>query len=564
MKVKATKVPSDSKIELGKWYELKGTEMDALVEAGHEFATEAELKLVQATEASVEAAVKASKAFAPKDDAGRAKVKTTALKLEAVEPGSGVEYINSLPAIKASLGERAVTASGDEALPEISVGDAGLKETIKEYLHASEPFIKTHREGGIIRACKQDPNQLRDAISASRSRATVAEKLGNMIAAGADFRFDRDLGSLVKAADYADSALGVLNTGLTLQWNLGHLENQLAPLGDITTDVSNTPALFNQVVRTRYIAIPKGMLKTASNAWPNTGSPTGTDVDVNITMDSHFGVPISINNNILGSTARQLFNEQKTPQLYAMGEYITYKLVNCIMNGSTRIANDGTTTSTITFNPGYTNGSGGHTFSLGGATLATFVADLPEAMDESKFPGGDEQPGEEPARFVWVHGRVYSSIAADTNFILNQSIQGIKQASGENLIKTGRFMQIGNTKIRKSQLITDQCAVSGSGADAVANGITVSPGTYANATNIGFAGTRNSLLFCSRVPQDYTKAMPDIPNTAAIELVSSPQLGITLMVVKYLDHSYETANVRVQLMFGQAIGDERQGMLLTK
>jgi hypothetical protein len=34
------------------------------------------------------------------------------------------------------------------------------------------------------------------------------------------------------------------------------------------------------------------------------------------------------------------------------------------------------------------------------------------------------------------------------------------------------------------------------------------------------------------------------------------------MVVKYLDHAYEIANMRAQLMWGCAIGDERQLMLL--
>ena len=61
---------------------------------------------------------------------------------------------------------------------------------------------------------------------------------------------------------------------------------------------------------------------------------------------------------------------------------------------------------------------------------------------------------------------------------------------------------------------------------------------------------------------DYSKIMPEIPNTAAIEVVTTPKLGISFMVVKYLDHAYETANMRAQLMWGTAIGDERQGLPL--
>ena len=64
------------------------------------------------------------------------------------------------------------------------------------------------------------------------------------------------------------------------------------------------------------------------------------------------------------------------------------------------------------------------------------------------------------------------------------------------------------------------------------------------------------------MPLDYTKVLPEIPSTAAIELFTTPKLGITFMIVKYIDHSYETANMRAQLMWGSGIGDERQLMLL--
>jgi len=569
MKMVVKQVPQGSKFSVGQRVDLGEADVATLEAAGHSLVTarehDAELR-VQAAEAAekaareraVDGAIKASKAFAPKQDT--AAVRARALVLEAALPGEGVAYVNSLPELEDGLDDTRVMAEDQR----IQFGTEGLRETVKAYFQVSEPFNKELRNGGIVRATKQDPKLMEEAIACSVVRAQVAKKLADMVAAGADFRFSNDM---VRAADYADPAannpLGVLNTGLTLQWNLGFLANQLPMLNDIVTDVSNTPALFNQQVRTRYIQVPKVQLKTATNAW---SGGTGTTVDVNVVMDSHAGVPITVNNNYLGATARQLLNEQKQPQLYALGEYIIYKLVNCIFNGSTRIANDGSTTSTIKFNNGGTGQPA--TFSVGGATLATFTSDLPEAMDEAKFPGGDEDEASSPdllQRFAWVHGRVYAAAAADTNFVLNQSIQRINgNTDNGNVIETGRFRRLGNLRFRKSQLVTDQCSVSGSGADATTNGIVVSAGTYANATGIGFAGTRNALLFVSRVPTDYTKALPEIPSTAAVELVTEPKTGLTFMVVKYLDHSYETTNMRVQLMFGQAVGDERMGIQLTK
>ena len=391
----------------------------------------------------------------------------------------------------------------------------------------------------------------------------MSEKITAMIVGGANAS-DSVMRDIVKAGDYADQAsnnpLGVLNTGLLVQQNLGFLSYQLAMLDDITTDISGQPVLFNQMVRSRYLTIPKVMLKTTTNAWPAAGAPTGTVVDVNVTMDTHAGVPISINNNVLGSTLRQLHNEQRAPQLYALGQYIIYKLLANIWTGNTRYANDASTTSTITF-----SGNGNYSVAAGGGNLATFTADLPEALDELKFPGGDEAEGDDNlARFVWVHGRIYAIAAADTNFLLNSSIQGIRGQSADNPLKTGRYNRIGNLKFRKSQLVTDNVSASGSGADSTTNGITVSAGSYAAATKVGFAGTRSSLLFVSRVPTDYTQVLPDVPSTAAIEMATEPKTGLTFMIVKFLDHAYETANLRVQLMFGTAIGDERQGLYIVK
>ena len=84
------------------------------------------------------------------------------------------------------------------------------------------------------------------------------------------------------------------------------------------------------------------------------------------------------------------------------------------------------------------------------------------------------------------------------------------------------------------------------------------------ATYCGLCGTRSALMFVSRTPLDYTKVLPDIPSTAAVELATEPRTGLPFLIVKFLDHAYETANMRVQTMFGTAIGDERQGMLLTR
>lgn len=566
-------VKPDDEFKAGQEVEATGAQAAALIENGLAVTAsewEATQAVVKAREAKVDEAfseaVKAGR-FLPKEDT--TEIKATALAMEQVKAGSGAAYVASFPVKVQPEPVRATSSTepkGTELIKGslIQIGELGLRDTVKACLVADEPFRKTLRNGGIVRAAHMDPHLMAEAMEASRQRSLVQARLAHMVANGADLsREDVVRAAAAAVGDFEshNSTNGALNTGLLIQWNLGFLANQLAPIADITVDLSGQPVLFNQPVRTRYISVPGVMLKSTSNAWSSVGPAS---VDVNVTMDTHAGVPIAFDGNTLASTPRQLFNEQRTPQLYGLGEYLIYKLIYTAFNGSTRLNNAGTTTSTITFNPAYTNGGGTHTFSVAGASLATFTADLPEAMDESKFPGGDEEPGDTNLqRFAWVHGRVYASAAADTNFLINQSIWGAVAKTGENLVETGRFSRLGNIKFRKSQLVTDQCSVSGAGATG-GDPITVSAGTYASATKVGLCGTRNSLLFVSRVPLDYTKVLPDIPSTAAIEMATEPKTGLTFLIVKYLDHAYETANLRCQLMFGTAIGDERQGMILTK
>lgn len=538
-------------------------------------AVKAAEQLKQSAEVAVDNAIAAARerhALAPKEDA--ATIRATALDLELNKPGLGVAYVNNLPvkASKDDLQDRSIPSS-----PVDVDEDNNVKALVKGYLHASEPFTKELKNGGLIRACRENATEIANAVKASCERSVIIKKIADLIQAGANFT----AADVIKAAgndtthadlQTADAAVGTLNTGLVLQWNLGFLKNQLALLSDITTDVSNQPVFFGQNVITRYINVPgvqlkndrtAGIVGSGNYAWKG-GSGSGT-TDVNVYLDTHAGVPISFNQNMMGSTARQLFNEMKTPQMYALGEYIIYKLITTAFNGSKRISNDNATADTVVFAPAFTNAAGGHTFNVAGADLSTFVADLPQAMDESQFPGGDEEPGADNLqRFAWVHGRVAASVAADTNFLINQSIWGAVARSGENTVGTGRFSRLGNIKFRKSQLVTDQVSVTGTGVDGTTNAYKVVAGDFNKATKVGLAGTRSALLFVSRVPVDYTKALPEIPSTAAVELATEPETGITFMVVKYLDHAYETANMRAQLMFGTAIGHEKQGIILVR
>lgn len=573
-----TKVPPTGALcKVGDWMPIQASsELDALTAKGYEFQSEAEYNAVKAKDVAEKQAkdnaVKAREILVDQAIAGcrtrgvfGAKenvdtIRAEALELEEFRTGMGVKMLNDRQPVRArenELGER-ISSTG-AVIPARIVGDS-VRDLVQGFIQASEPFTKSIRSGGIVRIAKNDEKGMADAIMASRNRANVTQALIKAIEDGADFT----LQDMIKAGDYVDPAannpLGTLNSTLVLTWNLGYLRNQLPMLNDIVTDISNQPISFGQMAKTRYIAVPKYQKKTATTAW-STGQ-SGATVDVNVSCNIYNGVPIAFPETLLGATVRQLHNEMKTPQLYSLGESIIFNLVNTIINGNTRYANDASTTSTIKFGKVADGGTaaGISPFQVSGANLATFTADLPSYMDGAKLPGGDEQAGEELQRFAWIHHTVYASLAADTNLMLNQSIWGAVAGKGGNLMATGMLPPLGNIKIRKSQLVRDGLTEDSDGGNPALYSIGV-PAT-APASTLGFAGTRNSLLFVSRVPTDYTKVMPEIPSTAAVELVTEPLTGLTFMVVKYLDHAYEISNARVALMWGQAIGDERQGFIL--
>ena len=154
MKIILTKVPQDSKLKAGDVANIaSGKEGDDLKAAGVEFITEAEHQLIKARETAIDIAVKASKAFAPKQDITEIRARLSTWK--RFGPAPGVKYIQNLPPLEDKGLSRRITASmqdGDVQDHRIDMGEVGLRETVKGYLQATEPNQKMLRNGGMIRA----------------------------------------------------------------------------------------------------------------------------------------------------------------------------------------------------------------------------------------------------------------------------------------------------------------------------------------------------------------------------------------------------------------------------
>lgn len=576
MKVVIKVAPSGAPFKAGDVVEATGAKLDEMSKEGVEYVTAAEHeaaetvrkqneRITKARETAVDAAIAKAVgrgSFLPKEDT--APIRAKALKMEEFSDGMGVEHIDSLPTKgEDPLKARQTTGhDGEDSRQLVRAGELSFRDTFKEYVTASEPFRKTIKQGGIVGACGSSESEgqkkaMAEATTLARAKGAVVSRMAEMIKAGADYKWE----DVVKAADYVDPAagnlLGQLNADVMLNFNFGHLENQLAPLDDITTDISDTPVRFMQRASSRYILVPGFQAKTNTNAWVD---GTGGTVDVDIIMNHHIGVPLAWNNNIIGATTRNFPAEFRTPQMYSIGQAIIYYLMDNIVNGNSRYANDGTTVTTIKPQAKFDGVNAGVPFKLkaasGGATsLRTFTSDMPAAMDLAQFPGGEEDEMEEVLRWAWVHTTVYAAATADSNLILNQTLQRLGNKINPNAMVTGKINRLGNISFRKSQLVTDQNTLIADPTNA--SSLVVSTGDYTQASVMGACGTRSGLMFTSRLPLDYTKLL-DVQGGFAVEVATTPKLGIKMAIVKHLDHNYEIAKMRGSVMFGTSIGDERQ------
>jgi hypothetical protein len=81
-------------------------------------------------------------------------------------------------------------------------------------------------------------------------------------------------------------------------------------------------------------------------------------------------------------------------------------------------------------------------------------------------------------------------------------------------------------------------------------------------TLTGFAGSAEALALATRVPNDYSQLMPDVNGGGVVQIVTNPDTGISVMLVRYVDHKLAEAAWRLALMWGAAKGNPSSGQRL--
>jgi phage I-like protein len=312
----------------------------------------------------------------------------------------------------------------------------------------------------------------------------------------------------IKAADVTDANLGTIAGTLVTQRTLELLKFIFPPLTRFNTDFSDLPATFNQTIMTRIITIPTVQTYSTATGW--TDAVAGT-TDVPIVINNHKGVPITFNEQLLASTMRRLFDEFAEASAYALGKNIVDTIYANLTDANF-------TNNTVQASVGFARSN---------------VVDVGVALTLRGVPLG----------------------------LTNRTMLLWPVAFG-SLEKDPSMIQFG-TNVPRPDIITEGLnSQSTWGISVESFDIYSAPNMPSNNANlVGFAGSKSALCLATRVPNDYTSILPGA-SFGNVQMVTDPDVGITVMQVQYVNHVLGTATSRIALMFGAAAGQTNAGQLI--
>lgn len=404
--------------------------------------------------------------------------------------------------------------------------------------------LRTDPKDAAIKACERQDKQfdlikagkVKEATMLSRESYTIlANEVMPLLKGGGDFM----LKDIVRAADVTDTNLGTIAGSLVLMRNLGYLKNILNFMPYISTDLRNEPALFNQPVFSRYIVVPSvtsyslptvsgsGTTYTQTGGWSNS---TASTVDCSVTINKHNGVQVSFDTQLLGSTARAILSEQISAQTYALGEQVTKDFLTALFGA--------TWTGVV------------KSYKLGNSFNLSSMVAIKNRATLSKIPP--------VGRFALFHSYYHDAILTDSNLVTAKAITALVNKD-LTALESAELPVLYGVKPLESQLASANTGTLTS-PNISSDGTTVdfvTPGI----TQVGFLGNMSSMLMAARIPQDYTQAFPDIPATAAIQVVTDPDSGMSLLNCRYVNHQLSQVSNRLSLMYGFGQGDPRIGIV---
>jgi Mu-like prophage I protein len=312
----------------------------------------------------------------------------------------------------------------------------------------------------------------------------------------------------IMAADVTDANLGTIAGTLVTLRTLELLKFKFPALVRFTTDFSDQPATYLQTIMTRIVTIPSVVTYSTATGWADVVAAT---TDVPVIINNHKGVPITFNENLLASSMRRLFEEFSEASAYALAKAMVDSLYLNLTDAN------------------FTN----NTISTSAAFTRNAVVDIGTALELRGVPLGLG------TRTMLLWPNAFGSVKKDATMV--------------------QF----STNVPQPSIITE-----GTQPDTTL-GISVdsfqlysAPNLPSNNANlIGFAGSKSALCIATRTPNDYTSVLPGA-SFGNVQMVTDPDIGITVMQVQYVNHTLGTATSRIALMWGTAPGQTAAGQLI--
>jgi hypothetical protein len=327
------------------------------------------------------------------------------------------------------------------------------------------------------------------------------------------------------AADVTSEALGTLSGTLVAQRTLQLFKLAFPVISRIYTDFSDTPAQFNQTEVTRVVVVPTVQEYDATlddnnrpKGWISVTPPQTTDVP--ITLDKHVGVPIVFDANTLASTVRRLFDEQAPAASYALAKYFVEKIyaLFTLANYNAYAAIRGSYVPAV-----YAS----YPMAIGNFARSTLTR-IAAILNPNEVPIND--------RVVLLASDYFEQLATDPSLV------------------TFFAGQV------KPEIVTENQLPRLAGFEPIEAPNLNAPAVTPNL--VGMALHKAGVVAKTRLSNDYTQALPG-SSYGSVTTITDPDIGISVVLVQYVNHTGGYAEWRIQVMLGAAVGDKRGGLCIT-
>jgi len=307
----------------------------------------------------------------------------------------------------------------------------------------------------------------------------------------------------------AANSFGSVTSDLIVLRCLDLLKFKYPILSMISTDFSDGAVpLQGQNIVSRIVSVPPVVTYNTTTGW---ASSDATTTDVPVVIGAPVGVQISLQNTEIGGSNRDLFAEQVEASHTALGK----NMVDALYAIITQANFSGAPKRTIKALASFARGD---------------VIDMGTAL--SKRGVGD-------SRFLLLNSDYYGALTKDLVTVANPAL------IGGNTLQTRALPRVQDFNVIEA-------------ATLPANAFTSTTGTLQ-----GFGGGKDSLVIATRVPDDYTKALPGSSH-GSVSVVTNPDTGISVQKVDFVDHVLGRAYSRIAISYGVAKGQVASGQCLTE